>query len=82
MTHKIITAGEPLIRCQTSLGEGPVWDQRTQTLYFVDINKSDIHTYVPKTGEHSKQNYGGPRVSDSLSHVGQADMTLPLTSVC
>lgn len=25
------------------LGEGPVWDERTQTLYFVDIERGELH---------------------------------------
>lgn len=32
---------------QTDLGEGPVWDERTGRLYFVDINKQQIHVYTP-----------------------------------
>lgn len=34
----------------SELGEGPFWDKITQSLYFVDILKSAIHKYVPKTG--------------------------------
>ncbi len=29
------------------LGEGPVWDERTQTLYFVDIERGDLHRCRP-----------------------------------
>src|SRR5688572_29277181 len=25
------------------LGEGPVWDERTQTLYWVDIERGELH---------------------------------------
>lgn len=44
---------ELVLDCGCDLGEGPIWDSRTQTLYFVDINRSSIHTYVPSTKLHN-----------------------------
>ncbi|XP_017785379.1 PREDICTED: regucalcin-like [Nicrophorus vespilloides] len=38
----------------TELGEGPHWDQRTQSLYYVDIIGKTIHKYTPATEKHSK----------------------------
>lgn len=38
------------IRCQ--LGEGPVWDAGSQSLYWVDIEQSRIHRWFPATNEH------------------------------
>jgi sugar lactone lactonase YvrE len=35
-------------RCR--LGEGPVWDERLQRLWFVDIKAPAIHRYDPSTG--------------------------------
>lgn len=32
----------------TQLGEGPVWDYRTETLYWVDIMNGLLHGFVPK----------------------------------
>lgn len=36
------------------LGEGPHWDNETQSLYFVDIFGKAIHKYVPSTKKHTK----------------------------
>src|SRR5438270_540515 len=32
------------------LGEGPVWVERDQALWFVDIKKQQVHRYDPATG--------------------------------
>lgn len=34
------------------LGESPIYDDRTHTLYFVDINKKTIHAFNTKTNAH------------------------------
>lgn len=31
------------------LGEGPVWHRREKALYWVDINASNLHRYIPET---------------------------------
>lgn len=33
------------------LGEGPIWDQMDQALYWVDIKAPSIHRFTPATGE-------------------------------
>ncbi|MFP4090887.1 MAG: SMP-30/gluconolactonase/LRE family protein [Cyclobacteriaceae bacterium] len=33
------------------LGEGPIWNHETQQLYWVDIEKRQLHLYTPETGE-------------------------------
>lgn len=38
---------------QCDLGESPVWDDATGTVYFVDINGKTIHAFVPATGAHN-----------------------------
>lgn len=38
----------------TIVGEGPHWDEDTQSLFFVDIMGSKIHKYVPVTKKHSQ----------------------------
>ncbi len=32
------------------LGEGPIWDERDNVLYWVDIRKSELHLYEPSKG--------------------------------
>lgn len=44
----------PAIRCwafEAQLGEGPVWVQSQQKLYFVDIKAPAVHALNPTTGE-------------------------------
>ncbi|KAG8264094.1 hypothetical protein J6590_019443 [Homalodisca vitripennis] len=38
------------------LGEGPYWDEESQTLYFIDLFNHEIHNYNPKTKEHHSVN--------------------------
>lgn len=38
---------------RAELGEGPVWSEAGQALYFVDIARSRIHRLVPATGERT-----------------------------
>ncbi|KAL6784993.1 hypothetical protein ACKKBG_A02000 [Auxenochlorella protothecoides x Auxenochlorella symbiontica] len=40
------------LEARCDLGESPVWDGKTNTLYFVDINGRTIHGFQPETGEH------------------------------
>src|SRR5260370_4073680 len=35
------------------LGEGPVWSERDERLYFVDIISQRVHAYRPATKEHA-----------------------------
>jgi xylono-1,5-lactonase len=37
---------------QATLGEGPVWVEREQALYFVDIKQHRVHRFLPATGAH------------------------------
>jgi sugar lactone lactonase YvrE len=36
---------------KASLGEGPIWNHKTQQLYWVDIEKKQLHLYTPETNE-------------------------------
>lgn len=36
-----------------TVGEGPHWDVKTQSLYLVDVIGHSVHKYVPSTGQHS-----------------------------
>ncbi len=39
-----------VVDCKNKLGEGPVWDVSEQSLYWVDIEKGQLHRYAPATG--------------------------------
>lgn len=43
---------------RATLGEGPHWDEPTQSLYFVDIFGQTINKFVPATGLHTKAKIG------------------------
>lgn len=40
------------------LGEGPHWDHNAQALYYVDIESSAVHKYVPATNKHTTVKIG------------------------
>src|SRR5688572_25111358 len=42
---RILMKTELLIDARAELGEGPTWDARTQTLYWVDIHGKSVHRY-------------------------------------
>lgn len=44
---------ENVWKLEAELGEGPVWVEREQALYFVDIKKHTIHRFDPATGDKS-----------------------------
>jgi D-xylonolactonase len=41
---------KPVWELEAELGEGPVWVERDQALWFVDIKKQQIHRYNPADG--------------------------------
>jgi sugar lactone lactonase YvrE len=43
---------EVAFRCDDELGEGPVWDERTDALLWVDILRKRIHVWQPASGAH------------------------------
>ncbi|XP_067677478.1 regucalcin-like isoform X1 [Haliotis asinina] len=42
----------------TTIGEGPHWDDVSQSLYYVDITNGDVHRWDSNTGVDSKINMG------------------------
>lgn len=52
-----------IITKQLRLGEGPHWDEETQSLYLVDIHDGSIVKYDPKTGSHKKAKVSDAPVS-------------------
>ncbi|XP_060518780.1 regucalcin-like [Cylas formicarius] len=57
------------------LGEGPHWDEKSQSLYFVDILGNTIHKYHPATKKHTQANIGAP-VSIIIPVQGEKDRFL------
>jgi len=45
-------SAEVALAAHTQLGEGPVWDEREQRLFFVDIVGQRVHSFRPDTGAH------------------------------
>ncbi|XP_053376399.1 regucalcin-like [Mercenaria mercenaria] len=54
MATKVETAIE---RSCVTIGEGPHWDERTQTLLYVDINDGSVHRWSPETGKDEKYTF-------------------------
>ena len=46
--------GDVAFRCADELGEGPVWDERRDSLLWVDILRRRIHIWQPATGRHGE----------------------------
>ena len=63
---------EHLLAVQNELGEGPVWDAETQTLFWVDIYGQAFYRFLPATGEQRRVEVGvqvgslAPRLSGGL----------------
>src|SRR5438270_9298049 len=51
-------APSPIWELQAELGEGPVWVERDQALWFVDIKKHHVHRYDPDT--QAKRSWTAP----------------------
>ncbi|WP_442680140.1 SMP-30/gluconolactonase/LRE family protein [Sphingomonas sp. ASY06-1R] len=47
-----------VLAVQATLGEGPVWVERDQALWFVDIKNHKVHRFDPATGDH--KSYDAP----------------------
>src|SRR5262249_39725818 len=51
---------EVVLEARAQVGEGPVWDERTGTLVWVDIMGQAIHVYDPATGQDLSVDVGQP----------------------
>ena len=49
---------ETVVHSADTLGEGPVWDERSGTLYWTDILGERIHRFQPSSTEHKTQALG------------------------
>ncbi|MGH9106838.1 MAG: SMP-30/gluconolactonase/LRE family protein [Acidimicrobiales bacterium] len=62
-------AAEVALEVHTELGEGPVWDERSEGLLFVDILGQRVHSFWPRSGRHA--NFGvGRAVGAVVLHEG------------
>ncbi len=47
-----------VITSKLGLGEGPHWNPHSKILYFVDLYKSEVHSYNPQINEHHHAKVG------------------------
>jgi len=52
------TQPTPVWELAAELGEGPVWVERDQALWFVDIKKQEVHRFDPASGD--KRSWNAP----------------------
>lgn len=50
-----------IVKNVANTGEGPHWDERTKSLYYIDISAGNVHQWNSLTGK------------DSSVHLGQLD---------
>jgi sugar lactone lactonase YvrE len=62
--------------CQCELGEGPIWDDRSGLLLFVDINGHHVHSFEPSTGAHAITGTGSFVSAIALASAGNYVVTL------
>jgi len=53
MTPMTVSEPEAVWPLRAILGEGPVWAQGEEALYFVDIKGQRLHRYAPRTGDRT-----------------------------
>jgi sugar lactone lactonase YvrE len=61
---------ELVLDAHASVGEGPTWDERTNTLVWVDIMGSAVHIYDPATGQDREIDVGQPVGAAGLREAG------------
>lgn len=61
-----------VVDIRAQVGEGPIWDENTKTLFWVDIMSSMVYCYNPRTGTNQEYSIGQhvgtvvPRTSGGL----------------
>ncbi|MDQ6674309.1 MAG: SMP-30/gluconolactonase/LRE family protein [Chloroflexota bacterium] len=63
-------AVEVVLDAHASVGEGPVWDERTGTLVWVDIMNNSVHVYNPASGTDRAVDVGQPVGAAALRENG------------
>ena len=62
---------ELVLDARAVLGEGPVWDELSDLLYWVDIDQSAVHRYDPVGGENLTIDVGEPVGAVALCAGGE-----------
>lgn len=65
-----------VLRARAQIGEGPVWDTRTQRLYWVDIVGQELHVFNPLDGTNTT--YACPDIVTSVSPRAAGGLLLTL----
>jgi sugar lactone lactonase YvrE len=61
---------ELALKIRSAVAEGPVWDDRTQTLVWVDIMNNAVHVYDPSSGQDRSVDVGQPVGAAALRERG------------
>jgi len=61
---------EVVLDAHAAVGEGPVWDQRTNRLFWVDIMGHKVHVYDPATDHDTSVDVGQPVGAAALREQG------------
>jgi sugar lactone lactonase YvrE len=61
---------EVILEAHAAVGEGPVWDERSQRLFWVDIMNSAVHVYDPATNQDRAIDVGQPVGALALREQG------------
>ncbi len=59
-----------VLDAKASVGEGPIWDHRTQELVWVDIPAGALHRFDPRTGANVPALVGQPLAAVALRAAG------------
>src|ERR671927_210289 len=61
---------EVILQPRASVGEGPVWDERTSKLVWVDIMNNSVHVFDPESGQDRAIDVGQPVGAAALRERG------------
>lgn len=67
---------EVLLESHAAVGEGPVWDERTERLIWVDIMNNAVHAFDPQTGTDTAVDVGQPVGAAALREQGGVVLAL------
>lgn len=65
-----------VLDAKAELGEGPLWDEAAQRLYWVDITRREIHRFDPKSGRDEK--WPTPEPVGCLGLCGNGELVVAL----